>query len=44
MIVSRIPEAIPLQIDAPIESTLLANLRNYAVRVDRLLGMYPAAS
>ena len=40
MIVSRIEEAIPLDIDAPIESTLLTNLRNYSVRVDRLLGLY----
>lgn len=40
MIVSRIQEPIPLAIDAPIESTLLTNLRNYSVRVDRLLGLY----
>lgn len=40
MLVSRIKEPIPLDINAPLESTLLTNLRNYSVRVDHLLGMY----
>lgn len=39
MLVSRIKEPIPLDINAPLESTLLTNLRNYSVRVDHLLGL-----